>query len=164
MKQVGSYIQLVLQASKVEMAAARLPKSPNLICFVHVSVYTASYQIRWELSYWSLKSVVHEQYGDHFTFLLFEILNFSFRHIHALHLCYDGDTWLGSVVKFWFQTKPHPQARKKYDSKSVPMQYTGFYPSTFLQSVNEWYRKTWSAGLFWLVIMVPMKTFFFCTW
>ena len=82
------------------MAAARLPKSPNLICFVHVSVHTASYQIRWELSYWSLKSVIHEQYGDHFTFLLFEILNFSFRHIHALNLCYDGDTWLGSVAKF----------------------------------------------------------------
>ena len=30
---------MLLQERQVEMAAARLPKSPNLICFVHVSVH-----------------------------------------------------------------------------------------------------------------------------
>ena len=30
---------MLLQESQVEMAAAKLPKSPNLICFVHVSVH-----------------------------------------------------------------------------------------------------------------------------
>ena len=75
-------------------------------------------QNRRRLDYWSLKHVVHEQYCDHFTFLLFEILNFSARRVYVLHLCYDGDAWLdhcsvglgtwqiwklkiiGSVVKF----------------------------------------------------------------
>ena len=30
---------MLLQESQVEMAATRLPKSPNLICFAHVSVH-----------------------------------------------------------------------------------------------------------------------------
>ena len=118
--QLGSYMNewqflvILLQESQVEMAAAWLPKSPNLICFVHVSVHYSILshanlvtfteeifngklhfcavslksqcivyeQIRWGLSYyWTLNHVVHEQYCDCFTFLLFEILNFSFSLI-----------------------------------------------------------------------------------
>ena len=75
-------------------ASASLPKSVNLICFVHVPVHTASYKIRRRLDYWSLKHVVHEKYCDHFTSLLFEILNFSACRVYVLHLCYDGDAWL----------------------------------------------------------------------
>ena len=63
--------------------------------------------------------------------------------------------WRNSDSK---QSHTHKQGRNR-TQKNVPMQYTGFYPSTFLQPVNEWYRETWSAGLLWLV-MVPMKTFF----
>ena len=63
------------------MAAVRmLPKSPNLICALHTA-YLADKVKGWTIS---SKHRVHEQYGSHFTFLLFDrqlavlILNFCF--------------------------------------------------------------------------------------
>ena len=71
--------------------------------------------------------------------------------------------WWNSDSK---QSHTHMLGRSR-TQKSVPMQYAGFYLTTFLQPVKQWYHETWSAGLLWLVI-VPMKIFFSvhdnCVW
>ena len=80
--------------------------------------------------------LVHEQYGGHFTFLLFDKYTLLILNFCSVRSLYDVDavgrvtivelgTWKmwklkihwEWVVKFWSQIKLHPQARKKQDSK-----------------------------------------------
>ena len=50
--------------------------------------------------------------------------------IHGLAVWWNSDSK---------QSHTHKQGRNR-TQKSVPMQYAGFYPSIFLQPVNEWYH------------------------